>query len=165
MARCQELPSWHSRGSCSHVRMGRQKLWAKRPWITYRGGQGLPRAWFVLGTPVPYHRGLGHLPVCPAPCPEGCCLGCRLGCCVNINVSSTLLRNYLAVHFQLFSVYINVLCFWQHSESFMNLWCAPDSSIFSFFLYFFFFLNTFFPNFGDEMVLEMHISAGYWEAM
>lgn len=36
-----------------------------------------------------------------------------------------LLRELLQLPF----VDINV-CFWQHSESFMNLWCAPDSSLF-----------------------------------
>lgn len=35
---CREFPSWHFRGSGSHVRMGRQKLQAKRsPETTYRG--------------------------------------------------------------------------------------------------------------------------------
>ena len=51
---CWEFPSWHFRGSHSHVRMGRQELQAKRSSeITYRAGQGLLGVWLSLGISVP----------------------------------------------------------------------------------------------------------------
>lgn len=51
---CREFPSWHFRGSHSHIRMGRQKLQAeKSSEITYRGGWGLLGVWLSLGVSIP----------------------------------------------------------------------------------------------------------------
>jgi len=53
ISRRWEFPSWHFRGSHSPVRMGRQKLQAKRSSaVTYRGERGLLGVWLSLGIPV-----------------------------------------------------------------------------------------------------------------
>lgn len=118
------VPSWHFRGSSSHVSMGRQKLPSKEvpgdsfqedgdcsvpafPWVfplpsvTYRAGMELkPGLWSVC---------VGELLV------EGLCvwatphkISFSLRYKVNIHVFSVLPKNSLATHFELFFVYINV---------------------------------------------------------